>query len=202
MFTGLVEGQGVVRRIRREDAGVRLEIEVPALFAGRGQLGESVSICGCCLTVVELDSSIWSFQAGPETLAKTSLGQLTEGDFVNLERSLPTDGRFGGHFVLGHVDGVGQVERIETEGDWVTMWFTAPPQLTRQMVAKGSIAVDGISLTLVDVEPQRFSVALIPHTMEVTTLGKKQVGDSINLETDIIGKYMDKMLTDIRPNGT
>lgn len=194
MFTGLIEGQGVVREIRQEDVGVRLEIQVPPEFAGEGKLGDSIAINGCCLTVIKLRDGLWSFQAGPETLAKTTLGQLTVGSHVNLERSLPADGRLGGHFVQGHVDGVGQVAKIESDGEWITIWFSAPPALTHQMVAKGSITVEGVSLTLVEVETDRFSVALIPHTLEVTTLGEKQVGDGVNLETDIIGKYMDKML--------
>jgi riboflavin synthase len=198
MFTGLIEGQGVVREIRQEDAGVRLEIRVPTEFADDGKLGDSIAINGCCLTVVDLQDGVWGFQAGPETLAKTTLGQLAAGHCVNLERSLPADGRLGGHFVQGHVDGVGQVAKIEADGEWITIWFSAPPALTRQMVSKGSIAVEGVSLTLVDVETDRFSVALIPHTLDVTTLGKKQVGDGVNLETDIIGKYMDKMLSRFR----
>jgi len=198
MFTGLIEGQGVVREIRQEDAGVRLEVQVPAEFADDGKLGDSVAINGCCLTVVDLRDGIWSFQAGPETLAKTTLSQLTAGQRVNLERSLPADGRLGGHFVQGHVDGVGQVAKVESDGEWVTIWFSVPPALTRQMVSKGSIAVEGVSLTLVDVDADRFSVALIPHTLDVTTLGEKQVGDGVNLETDIIGKYIDKMLGEIR----
>jgi len=194
MFTGLIEGQGVVREIRQEDAGVRLEIQVPTEFADEGKLGDSIAINGCCLTVVDLRDGVWNFQAGPETLAKTTLGRLTVGSHVNLERSLPADGRLGGHFVQGHVDGVGQVAKIESDGEWITIWFSAPPALTYQMVSKGSITVEGVSLTLVEVESDRFSVALIPHTLEVTTLGEKQVGDGVNLETDIIGKYMDKML--------
>lgn len=198
MFTGLVEGQGVVREICQEDAGVRLAIAVPGDFVGDGHLGDSIAINGCCLTVVEMHDGVWSFQAGPETLAKTTLGQLAAGHRVNLERSLPANGRLGGHFVQGHVDGVGRVESIESDGEWVTMWFSVPPSLTRQMVSKGSITVDGVSLTLVDVGADRFSVALIPHTLEVTTLGEKQAGGAVNIETDIIGKYMDKMLNEMR----
>jgi len=200
MFTGLVEGQGVVRELIQEEAGVRLCLEVPEFFLQDAKLGDSIAISGCCLTVIEFDGWVWSFQAGPETLAKTSLGRLNVGGRVNLERSLPADGRLGGHFVQGHVDGVGKITEIESDGEWVTIWFTVPPPLTRQMVSKGSITVDGVSLTLVDVESDRFSVALIPHTLEVTTLGQKQVGDEVNIETDIIGKYMDKMLSDMKAN--
>jgi riboflavin synthase len=200
MFTGLVEGRGVVREIRPEGAAVRLVVEVPAEMAGgapgeRGcRVGDSVAINGCCLTVVDVDQRAWSFEAGAETLAKTNLRRLEPGDPVNLERPLPVDGRLGGHFVQGHIDGVGEVESVERDGDWVTMWFGVPQPLARQMVAKGSVAVDGISLTLVAVESKRFSVALIPHTLEVTTLGIRQPGDAVNIETDILGKYVLKLL--------
>ena len=193
MFTGLVEGRGRICNLQSEGASLRMEIEVPAVFAAGAQVGDSVAINGCCLTLVQIDGPRWSFQAGAETLAKTNLGCLIDGQPVNLERALPVNGRLGGHFVQGHVDGVGQVDRIESDGEWVTMWFRAPEPLTRQMVSKGSVAVDGISLTLVDVEQRRFSVALIPHTLEVTTLGIRQVGDPVNIETDILAKYVQKL---------
>ena len=200
MFTGLVEGRGVVREIRAEGAAVRLIVEAPVEMAGGDtgerdcRVGDSVAINGCCLTVVDVDRRDWSFEAGAETLAKTNLGRLQPGDPVNLERPLPVDGRLDGHFVQGHVDGVGEVESVERDGEWVTMWFGVPQPLARLMVAKGSVAVDGISLTLVDVEAERFSVALIPHTLEVTTLGIRQPGDAVNIETDILGKYVFKLL--------
>ena len=193
MFTGLVEGQGVVRSTERENSAIRLVIEVPSVFLTGGKLGDSVAIDGCCLTVVQLDGQRWHFQAGPETLAKTSLGRIQPGDSVNLERPLAADGRLGGHFVQGHVDGIGHVDSIEADGEWVTIWFRVPEQLTRQMVPKGSVAVDGISLTAVDVEKDRFSVALIPHTREVTTLGAKRVNDPVNIETDVLAKYVQKL---------
>lgn len=198
MFTGLVEGLGRVTGIETEPAGIRLSVTPPDSMThdatDRCQLGDSVAINGCCLTVIDLQPGCWSFQAGTETLSKTSLGRLQSGDPVNLERSLPVNGRLGGHFVQGHVDGVGQVDVIAREGDWVTMWFRVPADLARLMVPKGSVAVDGISLTLVNVETDRFSVALIPHTLSVTTLGARQVGDRVNIETDILGKYVQKLL--------
>ena len=199
MFTGLVEGIGTVQALVTESAGLRLVIAPPAVMLGAGdadrcQLGDSVAINGCCLTVIEIKHDCWAFQAGTETLSKTNLGRLRSGDAVNLERSLPVNGRLGGHFVQGHVDGVGHVEAINREGDWVMMWFRVPAVLAELMVAKGSVAVDGISLTLVNVERDRFSVALIPHTLSMTTLGQRQVGDSVNIETDILGKYVQKML--------
>lgn len=200
MFTGLVEGRGTIREIRADGAAVRLVVEAPAEMGGRAdgdapcRVGDSVAINGCCLTAVEVDDRLWAFEAGAETLSKTNLGQLAEGDSVNLERPLPAGGRLGGHFVQGHVDGVGAVESIERDGEWVTMWFRIPAELGRQMVTKGSVAIDGVSLTLVDVEPERFSVALIPHSLDVTTLGVRQPGDAVNIETDILGKYVLKFM--------
>jgi riboflavin synthase len=212
MFTGLVAGRGVVHDVRPDATGpdfsalqpadipIRLTIRVPADFGGDWRLGESVCINGCCLTAVAFEGSgeKWAFQAGSETLSKTNLGLLRPGDVVNLERALPVDGRMGGHFVQGHVDGVGQVDRTERDGDWVTMWFRAPEPLTDQLVSKGSVAVDGVSLTVVNVERGRFSVALVPHTLDVTTLGVRTPGDSVNLETDILGKYVQKFLVETK----
>ena len=130
-----------------------------------------MAVNGCCLTVVAHDATTCRFQAGPETLRRTNLGDLRPGDRVNLERSLRVGDRLGGHIVQGHIDGVGRVDRVLPDGDWVTLWFACPPELSAQMVTKGSVAVDGVSLTLVDVEAGRFSVALIPHTLAHTTLG-------------------------------
>lgn len=194
MFTGLVEGQGAVVQLIPEEPGVRLELAPPAGMCAQCAVGDSIAINGCCLTVVALDGVTWAFQAGPETLAKTNLGDLRPGASVNLERSLPVAGRLGGHFVQGHVDGVGHVVEIVRSGEWVTMWFSAPASLARQMVPKGSVAVDGVSLTLVAVERERFSVALIPHTLQATTLGARQPGDAVNIETDILAKYVEKLL--------
>lgn len=196
MFTGLVEGQGILQLLTQEPDGLRLTIDPGDAFAANETaLGDSISICGCCLTVVKQDGNLLDFQAGTETLSKTSLGGLAVGDRVNLERALAVGARLGGHFVQGHVDGVGTVDLIDRSGDWVDMWFRVPPEMTRLMVPKGSIAVDGISLTLVNVEADRFSVALIPHTLEVTTLGRRAVGDSINLELDVLGKYVARLIS-------
>ncbi|SFJ39098.1 riboflavin synthase [Planctomicrobium piriforme] len=195
MFTGLVEGLGTVVAIVPNGPGVDLTLEPAASLpeASLARLGDSVAINGCCLTVIEIRDHRWVFQAGSETLSRTNLGKLVPGDSVNLERSVrPTD-RLGGHFVQGHVDDLGHVDQILNDGDWTTMWFHVPPRLTRQMVSKGSITVDGVSLTLVDVTDDRFSIALIPHTLQVTTLGQRRVGDFVNIETDIIGKYVEKL---------
>jgi riboflavin synthase len=136
----------------------------------------------------------FDFDIGPETLLKTNLGKLEVGNRVNLERSLRVGDRLGGHFVQGHIDGVGTIGSRHRQGEWEDVWFRCPPELTRFMVPKGSIAVDGVSLTLVNVEANRFSIMLIPHTQAMTTLGFKQPGDMVNLETDILAKHVAKLL--------
>jgi riboflavin synthase len=196
MFTGLVEGLGMVRGLEPVGESLTLVLEVPDEMQAGAQLGESVALNGCCLTAVEFRGNLWTFQAGSETLSKTNLGRLRLGDPVNLERALPANGRLGGHFVQGHVDGVGEVDRVDTEGEWRTFWFRLPIGLARQIIPKGSVAVDGVSLTAVNVERERFSVALIPHTLAVTTLGRRQPGDVVNIETDVLGKYVQKFLRD------
>jgi riboflavin synthase len=197
MFTGLVEGQGTIVDLTVEGAGTRLVVAPPAEMLAGTAIGDSVAINGCCLTVVNIEADRWSFQAGPETLSCTNLGELRPGDRVNIERALPVSARLGGHFVQGHVDGCATVEQIIPNGPWVSIWFRVPQNLTRQMVSKGSVTVDGVSLTLVDVEAERFSVALIPHTLEITSLGTRRVGDRVNIETDILAKYVEKLL--VRP---
>jgi len=193
MFTGLVETAGEVLSIEQRGPGVRLAISAPTI-AVDATIGDSICVCGCCLTVVELDESSLSFDAGTETLSRTILGGLKQGDTVNLERSLALGDRLGGHLVTGHVDGLGRLEERVDDADWSTFWFSAPPPLMRQMASKGSIAIDGVSLTLVDVTDDRFSVALIPHTLSVTTLGGKEPGDNVNLETDLLAKYVERQL--------
>lgn len=197
MFTGLVEGMGTVASIVRRGPGVDLTITPPATMQEERdpvRLGDSIAINGCCLTVVDIgEHGSWLFQAGTETLSRTNLGRLQPGSKVNLERSLRMSDRLGGHFVQGHVDGIGTVDTIDRDGDWTTMCLKVPERLTRQMVEKGSICVDGVSLTLVNVERDRFSIALIPHTLSVTTLGTRAAGDEVNIETDVIGKYVEKM---------
>ena len=196
MFTGLVEGQGTVRILQEDPGGLRLTIapDDNCFPASELTLGESVSICGCCLTVIELHADAADFEAGEETLSKTNLGDLVAGSRVNLERSLAVGDRLGGHFVQGHVDGTATVDEIIRHDEWVDMWFLASSELTDLMVPKGSVAIDGISLTLVNVEERRCSVALIPHTLHVTTLGDRSVGDRVNMELDILGKYVAKFV--------
>jgi len=200
MFTGLIEGQGIVTELLKQGDGVLLGVRIPdemlqvAVNIPESREGDSVAINGCCLTIVAMDKNCWQFQAGEETLSRTNLGEMQPGSPVNLERALHAHSRLGGHIVQGHIDGTGTVLEIDTKGEWITMWFGVTEELSRYMVTKGSVTVDGISLTLVDVEPDRFSVALIPHTLEVTTLGNRTVGDCVNIETDIMGKYAYKLL--------
>jgi riboflavin synthase len=193
MFTGLIETMGRVAELRPEPPGVRLVVESP-LIASNAEMGASIAINGCCLTVVQIDGQQVHFEAGEETLKCTNLGRLEVGSPINLERSLKVGDSVGGHFVTGHVDAVGTVDERIDDGTWSTIFFRFSPPLGRQISSKGSIAVDGISLTLVDVEAERFSVALIPHTLEVTTLGSRAIGDEVNLETDLLAKYVEKQL--------
>ncbi|HRX81461.1 MAG TPA: riboflavin synthase [Pirellulaceae bacterium] len=193
MFTGLVEAMGNVVAVQSRPPGVRLVVR-NAEIARDAKLGDSISVNGCCLTVVEHDAESFRFDAGEETLSRTNLGRLSGGSYVNLERSLQLGDRLGGHLVTGHIDAVGTLDERQDDDDWSKFWFRVPKPLTRQMVSKGSVAVDGISLTLVDVEDERFSVALIPHTLQVTTLGKLQVGGEVNIETDLLAKYVERQL--------
>jgi len=191
MFTGLVECLADVADVVPEPPGVRFVIR-HAETAARTAIGDSIALNGCCLTVVGVRGDLMEFQAGEETLSRTNLGELTAGWVVNVERSLKLGDELGGHLVTGHIDGLGRVDQRIDDAEWCTMWFRAPKALMTQMASKGSIAVDGVSLTLVDVEDDRFSVALIPHTLTITTLGRRAVGDAVNLETDVLAKYVEK----------
>ena len=194
MFTGLVEARGTVSGLVDDPPACRLEIGVGEAWAGEASVGDSVAINGCCLTVVEIGAATLWFEAGPETLARTNLGELVPGAPVNLERPLAAGGRWGGHFVQGNVDGTASVVDVSRDGEWVTMWFEVSGDLAPQLVPKGSVAVDGVSLTVVEVAETRFSVALIPHTLEVTTLGVRETGARVNIETDILAKYVQKLV--------
>jgi riboflavin synthase len=197
MFTGLVESLGTIRATDPDGAAGR-NLSIATSFTKELTVGESIAINGCCLTAVAFNGDVCRFQAGPESLAKTNLGQLAVGDRVNLERSLRFGDRLGGHLVTGHVDGVGTIAERVTSGEWQTVWFAGPLELMRLLVPKGSVAVDGVSLTVVEVGTDRFSVMLIPHTLSATTLGFKNVGDTVNLEADLIGKYVAQCLTPYR----
>lgn len=193
MFSGIVEGMGEVVEVRPEPPGCRLIIRYPAIAAD-AKVGDSIAVNGCCLTVVEVSGETFSFQAGPETLSRTNLGRLRPGSLVNLERSLQVGDRLGGHFVTGHIDGTGELIERRDMGEWSDCWFRISPSLARQMAPKGSVAVDGVSLTVVESFPDRFSVALIPHTLAITTLGRIQAGDIVNIETDLLAKYVQRFL--------
>lgn len=193
MFTGLVETQATINEIDAEAAGKRITLERPREF-GDCRLGDSIALNGCCLTIVELDAERMVFQAGEETLSRTNLGRLQIGSRVNCERAMRLGDRIGGHLVSGHIDAVGTVTSRADDNEWSKIFFSAPPGLMRQVVSKGSIAVDGTSLTVVDVTDTEFSVALIPHTLEVTTLGQLRCGDEVNLETDLLAKYVQRQL--------
>jgi riboflavin synthase len=197
MFTGLVQSLGTIRSATDDGHGGRnLTVHEPAV-APQLALGESVAINGVCLTVVRSDAETFDFQVGPETVQRTTLGTLQPGGRVNLERALRAGDRIGGHFMTGHVDCVGKVLSRTTEGGWETVWFEYPKLFDDLLVVKGSVAVDGVSLTLVDVEPTKFSVMLIPHTLASTTLGAKRVGDTVNLECDLLAKHVQKLVRNL-----
>ncbi|MEX2175799.1 MAG: riboflavin synthase [Pirellulaceae bacterium] len=199
MFTGLVEEMGEVHALEVEGSGVRIVLRT-SLVAQDAAVGDSISVNGCCLTVVKIDQNLLSFEAGSETLSRTNLGRLAKGSRVNLERSLQLGDRLGGHYVTGHIDGMGTVIKRRDDGDWSTLTFRAAAKLTRQMAPKGSVTVDGVSLTIVTADEDRFHVALIPHTLQQTTLGSLVVGDVANLETDLLAKYVQRQLESRKPD--
>ena len=193
MFTGLVEGTGRVISVE-EDGMARLAINVGHLAVGIG-MGDSVSVNGACLTVNEMEEEILVFYAMPETLRRTALGDLGEGDLANLERAMTPETRFGGHIVQGHVDGVGEILAVQPEGGAEIWEFSAPIDVLKYAVGKGSVCVDGISLTIVSLKENSFTVSILPHTKEATNLQDLSVGDRVNLEADVIGKYVERLLT-------
>jgi riboflavin synthase len=192
MFTGLIREVGTVVSVAGDDT-VRLEVEAPDTSSGAA-IGDSVAIDGVCLTVVSVDGSRLAFDAVPETLSRTSLGSLAGGSRVNLEPALRAGDALGGHYVQGHVDAVGRVRSVEPEGDGARMWFDAAGDLLRYVVAKGSVAVQGTSLTVADLDDRGFAVALIPHTVAATTLGTLGPGDPVNLEADVLAKYVERLV--------
>jgi len=202
MFTGLVEMMCPVRSVSAGGDGRRLAVELGVL-AEQVKVGDSVAINGVCLTVSTLDGQVGQFEVGRETLGRTTLGLLAAGSVVNVELALRAGDRIGGHFVQGHIDGTATVKAVERHGEFADMRFAAGPELLENVVPKGSVAVDGVSLTVVDVNEAGFGVALIPTTLERTTLGKLRVGDKVNIETDIIAKVINKQVSKdrVRPTG-
>lgn len=193
MFTGLVEERGEIRKWESSGKAVRFAVRAP-LVSSDASIGDSICNSGCCLTVVQRDGDLLTFDAGEETLSRTTLGKKSIGDHINLERSLKAGDRLGGHFVTGHVDCVGRLFERKDDGPWSFLWFEIPEPYGKHLASKGSICVDGVSLTLVEVNRGVFSVALIPHTLEVTTLGDLRLGDSVNVETDLLAKYVERQL--------
>jgi riboflavin synthase alpha subunit len=190
MFTGLVEALGEVVRVHREGAGRSLTVRVPPAWVAEIRAGDSVAVDGVCLTAVDVERDALRFDLADETVRVTTLGELQTGDPVNLERPLRLGMPVGGHLVLGHVDGVGRVAGIEPEGDGRRLTVSVPVPLRPLLIPKGSVAVDGVSLTIAGLDETTLSVALIPHTLAVTTLGRRQPGAGVNLEIDVIGKYV------------
>ena len=193
MFTGIVEAMGTVTESADAGGKRRLCIDAGSLAAGM-RVGDSLAINGVCLTAVEVAGARVAVEAVDETLARTNLGLLRPGSPVNLERPMRADGRFDGHIVQGHVDGVGVVRSIVNEGASIRLWVDAPEGLRRYLAEKGSVAVDGVSLTVSGVDATGFEVVLIPHTLGVTLFGTRRPGDAMNLEADVIAKYVDRLL--------
>jgi riboflavin synthase len=197
MFTGLIEAICVVKSARPNAGGVSLTVDLGNL-AEQCKIGDSMAINGACLTIAELTGSLATFELSTETLARSTLGKLKPSSKVNVEQAMKPTDRFGGHFVQGHVDGTATIKAIKRQGQFADIEFAAEPELLRQMVVKGSVAVDGISLTIAGLNRSSFSVTLIPQTLKRTTVGTAKAGDAVNIETDIIVKtiksYLDKIL--------
>jgi riboflavin synthase len=193
MFTGIIEELGAVAGVEDQGDAIRLTIHSEHVLADAG-LGDSISVNGCCLTVAERDLDTWTADVMQETLDKTSLAGVQPGDRVNLERAVTPTTRLGGHIVQGHVDGVGTIAARTPSEHWEVVEVSMPPELGRYLVDKGSITVDGVSLTVVEAREDGFTVSLIPETLARTTLGSRQVGDRVNLEVDILAKHVEKLL--------
>ena len=193
MFTGIVEEIGIVSEVKRTSQGAVLSINASDVLTDSG-VGDSIAIDGACLTMTQVDTARFTADISAETLRRTTLGDRSRGDGVNLERSLQLNSRLGGHIVLGHVDDVGVISGWLDEGDSSMMRVAASPGVMRYVVFKGSICVDGISLTIANLSESEFEIALIPHTKQVTTIGKKRVGDRVNIEVDLLGRYVERLL--------
>jgi len=192
MFTGLIENVGIVTSLKKIGGGFRLSI-MPE-YEMEFQVGDSVSINGVCLTVVERSKDI-AFEISPETMRSTNLGELAINERVNIERALRLSDRLGGHIVTGHVDGTGLITGKRKEGEFTFYTFEAPPEILKYIVKKGSVAVDGISLTVIGLDSKSFRVAIIPHTLTATNIGDKDIGNKVNIEVDIIGKYVERFIS-------
>lgn len=194
MFTGIIEEMGEIVSIQKASVSAVLSIQASKVLEGT-QIGDSIAVNGICLTVTTIRGQVFTADVMAETLRRSSLGKLTKGSKVNLERAMAADGRFGGHIVSGHIDGTGVIASMKREENAVWVEITTPYELLRYIVEKGSIAIDGISLTVAALTDSSFSVSLIPHTGQETTLLSKKPGDLVNLENDIVGKYVERFLT-------
>jgi riboflavin synthase len=201
MFTGIVEELGTVAAIEDQRDALRLTVRATTALEGT-VLGDSIAVNGCCLTVTATNGDTWTADVMQETLDMTSLAGIAPGDRVNLERAMTPDKRLGGHLVQGHVDGVGTVMRRSPSEHWDVVEVSLPAELAKYVVPKGSICVDGVSLTVVDVGPESFTVSLIPETLTRTTLGTRRPGDRVNLETDVIARHVEKLVTAYLPQPT
>jgi riboflavin synthase len=193
VFTGIVRERGRVVSLEGGSDGMLVRIEAPQTAAGTA-VGDSVSLNGCCLTAIEVANGNIAFQAVPETLRRSSLGRLAEGAAINVEPAIRAGEPLGGHYVQGHVDGVGRLRSIDNEGDGARAWIDAPTEVLRYCVDKGSIAVEGVSLTVAGLDDSGFAVALVPHTLAETTLGELRPGDEVNLEADVLAKYVERLV--------
>ena len=193
MFTGLIETQGKVRAVHKTAAGEVLSVDLGQV-AQSVKVGDSINVNGVCLTVCKLSGSVADFDVSGETLGRSTLGRLNSNNQVNIEQAMRADGRFGGHIVQGHVDGVGTIKNVRKKGDFYDVTFAAPKELLDEMVVKGSVAVDGISLTVAAMDSQSFTIAVIPVTWQNTNLGTLKIGDRVNIETDILVKAIKKQL--------
>jgi len=194
MFTGLIEKLGKVTAVRKTAAGMGLVVDIGAMAAG-AKNGDSISVSGVCLTVAKISGAAAEFDVSGETLARSTLGKVGVGAAVNLEQAMRADGRFGGHIVQGHIDGTGTVKSIRKKGDFYDVTFAVPKELLDEIVVKGSVAVDGISLTVAAMDKESFAIAVIPVTWENTTLGKAKIGTTVNIETDVIVKTIKKQIS-------
>ena len=193
MFTGIVRERGRVIAVERRAAGLRLTVEAPQTAAA-ARIGDSIALDGCCLTATAVADGRLAFDAVPETLRRTTLARLEDGAELNVEPALRAGEPLGGHYVQGHVDAVGRVRSVETDGAGTRVWIEAPRELLRYCVEKGSIAVAGVSLTIAELAEGAFAVALVPHTLAATTLGRLGEGDEVNLEADVLAKYVERLL--------
>ena len=195
MFTGIIEGLGTIGAIRPTGQGKRLTIEADYVL-DQTKIGDSVAVNGACLTVVKINGSTFEVDLSPETLATSTFDKARQGDRLNLERAMRLSDRIDGHLVLGHVDGIGVIKQEEKLGNAIGITIAAPETLSRYMIHKGSVAIDGISLTINSVALKSFTVSIIPHTAHLTTIGMKQKGEPVNIETDMIGKYVERFMQD------